>query len=149
MSKQQYTPGPWRWEINLINKHLNLVGGKIPYDLYVMDFVRWGMGGAIPRFNVDYTGGLNIMTKADEMATIIPERRHHANWFQTISHPDAQLIAAAPDLLEALQEILKYHSDKPTGLVEGHKLDGTPAFSKARSAIYKATNPDYKPDGLR
>lgn len=36
---------------------------------------------------------------------------------------------------EALEDILKYHSDKPTGVIEGHKLGGTPSFSNARRLL--------------
>jgi hypothetical protein len=46
--------------------------------------------------------------------------------------PNARLIAAAPDLLEALKEMLDSHEDACTGYGEG-------AADKARSAIAKAT----------
>jgi hypothetical protein len=45
---------------------------------------------------------------------------------------DADLIAAAPDLLEALKEMLDNHEDACTGYGEG-------AAEKARDAIAKAT----------
>jgi hypothetical protein len=45
---------------------------------------------------------------------------------------DARLIAAAPDLLEALKEMLDNHEDACTGYGEG-------AAEKARAAIAKAT----------
>ena len=45
---------------------------------------------------------------------------------------DARLIAAAPDLLEALKEMLDNHEDACTGYGEG-------AAEKARAAITKAT----------
>jgi hypothetical protein len=48
------------------------------------------------------------------------------------SPDDARLIAAAPDLLEALQKMLDNHEDTYTGYGEG-------AAEKARAAIAKAT----------
>jgi hypothetical protein len=47
-----HTPGPWRWEVNLTSRVIDLVGGKPTYDMTVMDFVRWGMTSAQPRFTV-------------------------------------------------------------------------------------------------
>jgi len=87
------TPGPWRWELNPKSKCVRLCGGKPRFDLTVMDFVRWGIGGAAPRF----VSGL--LTRCDTMGVIVPGREHHAAWFQGLSHPDADLIARAPDLL--------------------------------------------------
>ncbi len=34
-----------------------------------------------------------------------PGRAHHASWCSDVTHPDMRLMAAAPDLLEALQKI--------------------------------------------
>jgi hypothetical protein len=94
-----HTPGPWRWEVNLKSRVISLRGGSRPlYDWTVMDFVRWGMGNAQPRFLVD-----GLLCKAEEFAHVDPQREHHKAWFQLLSHPDANLIAAAPDLLEALK----------------------------------------------
>ena len=53
--------------------------------------------------------------------------------------PDAQLIAAAPELLEALEEtlfmLLAWHEDMPDQV--GHKE--APVVAKARATIAKAT----------
>src|SRR5690349_20080023 len=98
MSKSKYTPAPWRWEINLAHKTLNLCGGKPTYDKTVMDFTRWGMGGAAPRFNSCEGEGFNFMERAEVFASTVEGREHHKSWFQTLSHPDAKLIAAAPEL---------------------------------------------------
>jgi hypothetical protein len=70
--------------------------------LIVMDFVRHGMHGAQPRFAVmddnlprGRRGG--ILYSAAELI-----KKHQD---QLLSHPDACLIAAAPDLLKALQNV--------------------------------------------
>lgn len=128
--KEAHTPGPWRWEYNAAHKDVSLVGGKPQYDLTVMDFSRWGMGGAVPRFRDTSLDGMNLMDRlCDKLEWITPEsgREHHKSWFQLVKHPDAVLMAAAPDLLEALQAVLRV-ADRQT--VE---------FDLARAAIAKAT----------
>lgn len=118
-----HTPGPWRWEINLKSRVVRLTGGVRPlYDLTVMDFVRWGMGNAAPRF-IDQD---HLMERADTYAAVVPGREHHAQWFQGLSHPDAHLIAAAPDLLAALRAVVSVADRK------------TDEFDLAHSAIAKA-----------
>jgi hypothetical protein len=95
------TPGPWRWEVSLKSKSIQLCGGRPRFDLTVMDFVRWGMGGARPRFLKPSEHIGMLMTDAEEFAVHVEGREHHADWFQSLDHPDAHLIAAAPDLYEA------------------------------------------------
>lgn len=46
-------------------------------------------------------------TRADELSVVVPGREHHSDWFRDIDHPDARLIAAAPDMLEAIEETLQ------------------------------------------
>lgn len=93
------TPGPWNWRINRSTKRIYLVAR----GLIVMDFWRYGMQGAAPRFR-DFE---NLMVRADELATNIPGEDHHSSWNQSITHPDAALIASAPDLYSALEELQK------------------------------------------
>ena len=49
---------------------------------------------------------------------------------------DAQLIAAAPDLLEALLELIA-EADAPINW-SGHQAPNTEGFQRARAAVYKA-----------
>jgi len=101
----KHTPGPWRWEVNRKSKVINLVGGNPQFDKTVMDFERWGMGGASPRFALQF-GDAHIMTRlCDNPEWIKPlsGRSHHADWCAGVAHPDAKLIEAAPELLEALE----------------------------------------------
>jgi len=106
MSK--HTPGPWRWEFNGKHRSLHLVGGRPRYDLTVMDFARWGMCGATMRLRDTAHDGMQILYRVHERPDwIAPEagREHHKDWHQLLTHPDAMLIAAAPDLLALLKEV--------------------------------------------
>ena len=100
----KHTPGPWRWEINEKSKTLQLCGGDSPFDLTVIDFERWGMGSAVARFRADVRG-MNIMHHAKDFAVVVVGREHHADWFKGLNHPDANLIAASPDLAAGLEHM--------------------------------------------
>ena len=88
------TPGPWRWEINRAHKSVHIVGGRPTFDKTVMDFERWGMFGAAPRFNEAIAGNqYNVMTRvSDRTDWIVPfdRREHHSDWCADITHPDAR-----------------------------------------------------------
>lgn len=86
--------GPWRWEINLSSRIVKLCGGQPRYDKTVMDFVRWGMNGAAPRFLRD-DGGHLLLTHAKEMTAPVAGREHHENWFRRLVHPDAEFLEHA------------------------------------------------------
>lgn len=87
--------------MNEKSKDVQLCGGKPKYDLTVMDFERWGMGGAIPRLRDPSDHGL--LTRCLKWAKVVLGREHHAHWFKELDHPDARLIAAAPAMDLALQ----------------------------------------------
>ena len=131
----QHTPGPWRWEFNAAHKAVDLVGGRPMFDLTVMDFARWGMGHAVPRFRDTSVDGMNLMDRlCDKPEWIAPEpgREHHKKWHQLVTHPDARLIAAAPELLEALNALVAAHGS----ILDLRESD---ELKLARAAIAKAT----------
>lgn len=104
------TKGPWRWFGNTTvhDVYLSTVDrGR----RYVMDFVRWGMGSAQPRFQV-YRGGHEnpddgIMTKASKLVEYEVEYRKD---FTRIKNPDADFIAQSradlPTALAMLEEAI-------------------------------------------
>lgn len=106
-----HTPGPWRWELNTKHHEVRLCGAA-GYDLNVLDFVRWGMSGAAPRFRTEAGGAPQVMVRAESFGVVVPGREHHAEWFKTVSHPDAALIAAAPVMLEALVLVVAAHDGR-------------------------------------
>ena len=97
------TAAPWKWIVNRQHKAACLMNER---HQYVVDFARWGTGGARPRFRC--TTGADLMVNADEFAQDIPGRKHHSAWHQAIRHPDADLIVAlrnaAPALIAAARE---------------------------------------------
>lgn len=99
----KFTKGPWHWEVNEKHKDINLCGSGIE----VMRFQRWGMQSAMPTFTKhnDDTFKLQGM-KVTDLSEPVKGREHHQARFKTINHPDAHLIAAAPDMYEMIQNIL-------------------------------------------
>lgn len=109
----KHTPGPWAW-----------FGGETGFYLatersgrrYVMGFRRRGMNGAQPTFQSN-----SIMVPAEDLATFQVGDRSVRGFKQArsdssvyrydvsgIDHPDARLIAAAPDLLGVAREAVAF-----------------------------------------
>lgn len=127
MSK--HTPGPWDWRIGSHGR-IDLAaphGGGTT----VMDFVRHGMQRAQPRFGITldneprgYRGGVLV-----ELTELVAKDRDGL-----LRHPDALLIAAAPDLLAACVALVAARD----GLVSGMADRTDHAAALARAAIAKA-----------
>lgn len=118
---------------------MTLVGGKPMYDLTIMDFDRWGMGGAVATLRDTAHGGFNIMHRlCDRPDWIAPfeGRAHHADWCADVTHPDMRLMAAAPDLLHALEMVRDADEDC---IRDGLKSMPATARAVIDSAIAKAT----------
>lgn len=100
----RHTPGPWRWRGNTSGgKFLHLESAGVPLRQIVMTFTRWGMSSALPQFNED-----GILARADEY--FVFPKAHHAWEVDGLTHPDARLIAKAPDLYAAAEGILLTHA---------------------------------------
>lgn len=86
-------PGPWQWYGNTKMYSIYLATAHSGRVL-VMDFERWGMSGAQPRFQVDHRmvrlGELGMQESPLGPKFEVPYRRD----FHGIGHPDAEHIAA-------------------------------------------------------
>lgn len=91
------TPGPWRWRGNTDNRQIWLQTPRL-CGMTIMDFERWGMQRAVPRFAVD-----GLMHKADGMvvyevapdATSRKDPKVYRADITSIKHPDAEFIASS------------------------------------------------------
>lgn len=129
MSDTKGLRGPWFWNVN---PKTHIVELETTGGFTVMDFVRYGMSGAAPRFAVD-----GLMVRADELLVVVPGREHHSSWFQTLNHPAANMIGAAPDLVEALELAVSALAVSTTPLPEDRELVRQ-AVINARGALAKA-----------
>lgn len=104
------TPGPWGWFGNTDNHEIYLATPDRGMQ-FVMRFARFGMNKGQPTFQVD---GRMVEAKhlvkfdvGDGKATGVEAGKADPGVYRMdvtgIDHPDARLIAASPDLLEACQ----------------------------------------------
>jgi len=107
------TPGPWRWDAAPCNQEISLVTSHSG-GYYVMGFERYGMRDAAPTFQVyeKYDGSVTErksegMVRADKLCKSIPGKEHHVGFDDYIDHPDAILIAHAPEDIKALLALVK------------------------------------------
>ena len=74
-------PGPWSWAVRTKSKSIYLLARMN----IVMDFVRYGINSAQPRFNA-----AGIMKKSSDLV-----ETDHNYYSNKINHPDAEFIAHA------------------------------------------------------
>lgn len=124
MSLLLHTAGPWDWFMH---------AGERPYlatpdrgRLHVMGFARKGMQGATPRFS--HWSGLADGEPRDRKGGIMQDG---ILLMDGRLHPDARLIAAAPELQDALRAILFQ-------VVQGGVLERDACITQARAAYFKA-----------
>lgn len=109
------TAGPWKWSGNTEVRDMRLQA-QHHGGLTVMDFVRWGMQDACPRFARNW-----VMYRADEM---VEYQVHQLGWVDKseppyradisgIDHPDARFIAAArEDVPELVAEVQRLRAER-------------------------------------
>lgn len=138
-----HTPGPWAWYGNARTQSIYLAtthSGR----RYVMGFRRWGMADAQPEFQPDQARGLvpaSDLLKfevGDRSVTGYEAAKSDGSVYRYdicgIDCADARLIAAAPDLLNALKAALPVVLSAPESTPG---LDGR--IQAIEAAIAKAT----------
>lgn len=141
-----HTPGPWGW---FGNQHGLYLATPDRGRRYIMGFRRQGLQGAQPTFQqrsiMVPASGLVKFAVGDGTARGMTEGRADPSVYRydikEIDHPDARLIAAAPDLLEAVRAFLAYDGDPHDGPNAGVQmmLDYDTALTLAKAAYAKAT----------
>jgi hypothetical protein len=139
------TSGPWCWWGNVTTREISLATvdrGKT----FVLDFVRWGMRGAQPRVRVDH-----IMRPASDL---VVKQVPYRGDIESIDHPDAIAIAAAPadvafllrvakaagELIEAVENAFPQCDGphEPHGCYECYLHNESNTLIRNRDAAYRA-----------
>lgn len=113
------TPGDWQWFGNTDNYSVYLATVKLG-RVYVMDFARWGMSGAQPRFQIYADGGkpgsgtmrsLSALGKEENPLGPQFEVSYRRDFFG-IGHPDpdgmVKMRNAAPTLIAVAKAALAW-----------------------------------------
>jgi len=141
-----HTPGPWAWFGNAGSNSLYLAtthSGR----LYVMGFKRWGFSGAQPQFRcsdrlVDASKLVTFQVGDRDVLGVEAAKANSSIYrldIDGIDCADARLIAAAPELLEALEGltgILATAESNASGNPEWEYVSAK--VNAARAAIAKA-----------
>jgi len=144
--KAQHTPGPWAWFGNANSGHHPEIYLATTHSgrRYVMGFRRWGFNSAQPCFQpegrglVDASKLLTFQVGDRDVRGIEQARKDGSVYRYDISGidcADARLIAAAPELLEALEGLMRHTlvRSSPSTFDECEN-----ALNAARAAIAKA-----------
>lgn len=132
----KHTPGPWGW---FGNDHGIYLATEHSGRRYVMAFARMGMQRAQPRFQSSgvMVDGVDLLAfeVGDKNVRGLKAAKADPSVYRYdisgIDHPDARLIAAAPEMLEALKAVLDAYGGGYTGEINE-------AREVARAAIAKA-----------
>lgn len=104
-----HTPGPWQWFVR--EDGVVYLGTPNRGRLIVMDCVRKGTRFAVPRFA--HWDGMTEGKPRERLGGIMSEASD-----DVAAHPDARLIAAAPEMYRLLR-YLQDHSNAKALLSEG------------------------------
>ena len=147
--RQKHTPGPWGWFGNAGSNSIYLATNHSGRR-YVMDFTRWGFNRAQPRFQPSNLGmvaakDLLQFEVGDRSVVGVESAKQDTSVYRYdvrgIACADAHLIAAAPELFEALAELIYEATHLSPREDDGsHKCRITaPVLAKARAALSKAS----------